>query len=203
MHIKLSAFVLLLGAFSFTQMAQAQTAPNPLSFSSRAVDLAVTYTPQYAKVTYGACDCFWFQGGAADASITLYRGFGLAADLTGQTASGLAGGGSISKIDYLVGPRYTFSPFRREKHNPQVFGEALFGGVHGFDGTFPATTGATATANSFAYQLGVGFDVPLARGFGLRALEIDYVHTGLPDGGSDTQNDLRLAFGVSYRMGKH
>ena len=201
MRKTISAFVLLLGAFGFTHAAQAQSAFNPAFASSRAVDLAITYTPQYAKVSYGSCDCFWFQGGAADASITLYHGLGLAANLTGQHASGLAGGGSIGKIDYLAGPRYTVSLLRRE-HSPRVFGEALFGGVHGFDSTFPATKGATATANSFAFQVGMGFDVPLARGFGVRALEIDYVHSGLPDGGSNTQNDLRLAFGVSYRIGK-
>jgi hypothetical protein len=33
----------------------------------------------------------------------------------------------------------------------------------------------------------------------VRLLEVDYVRTQLPNGYAGTQNDLRLAFGVSYR----
>jgi hypothetical protein len=76
-------------------------------------------------------------------------------------------------------------------------------GVHGFDGKFPAGSGTTATANSFAYQLGGGYDLALVRGFGLRVVEVDYFHSALPNNGSGTQNDIRLAFGVSYHIGRH
>lgn len=68
---------------------------------------------------------------------------------------------------------------------------------------FPTTSGTTATANSFAYQLGGGYDLALVRGFGLRVVEVDYFHSALPNNGSGTQNDIRLAFGVSYHIGRH
>ena len=124
---------------------------------------------------------------------------GVAANLIGWHASNLAGTGSVGKIAYFAGPRYTFSI----GHGSRLFGEALFGGVHGFDGSFPIATGTETTANSFAYQLGVGFDLALARGFGLRLIELDYFRGSLPDNGSGTQNDIRLAFGLSYHIGRH
>jgi len=51
-------------------------------------------------------------------------------------------------------------------------------------------------------QLGGGINVRVAHSLSIRALEIDYVHTNLPNNNADSQNDLRLAFGVSYRFGR-
>jgi hypothetical protein len=34
-------------------------------------------------------------------------------------------------------------------------------------------------------------------------LEADYVRTWLPNNGSNSQNDLRLSFGIAYHIGKH
>jgi hypothetical protein len=51
-------------------------------------------------------------------------------------------------------------------------------------------------------QLGGGVDVALSRGFGVRAIEVDYVRTSLPNNASNTQNDLKIAFGVTYHIGK-
>ena len=58
------------------------------------------------------------------------------------------------------------------------------------------------TANGFSMQLGGGLDVAIAKGFSVRALELDYVHTNLPNNASNSQNDFRIAFGVSYRFGR-
>lgn len=51
-------------------------------------------------------------------------------------------------------------------------------------------------------QLGGGVNVPVRKGFSIRALEIDYVHTSLPNNNVNSQNDLRFAFGVAYHFGK-
>ena len=193
------AIVLWIGAFNLNLMAQTQPSAPLGKGAVEGVVLAITYTPERAKIVDTSCACFWFQGGSADAAFTFYRGWGVAANLTGQHASDLAGSGSVGKIVYLVGPRYTFSV----RHGSRLFGEALLGGVHGFDGAFPSSSGTTPTANSFASQFGGGFDLSLARGFGLRVVEVEYFHSSLPNNGSGTQNDLRLAFGVSYHMGRH
>ena len=38
----------------------------------------------------------------------------------------------------------------------------------------------------------------LTRSFGVRLLQADYVRTTLPNAAANTQNDLRLAFGITY-----
>lgn len=52
-------------------------------------------------------------------------------------------------------------------------------------------------------QLGGGVNVALAKVYGLRVVELDYVHTNLPNNAANSQNDLRVAFGLSYRYGGH
>ena len=157
--------------------------------------VAVTYDLERAKTAAIGGSGFWLQGGGVDMAIPFYKGFGIAGSFSGAHASNIRPGFNLGKLTYLVGPRYTFGGSR-----VQVFGEGLFGGVHAFDSVFPATGGVTSSANSFAMQFGGGVDVPLRNGFGLRALELDYVRTGLANNGTNSQNDLRLGFGMSYRF---
>jgi peptidoglycan-associated lipoprotein len=105
---------------------------------------------------------------------------------------------NLGKISYLAGPRYTIARTSRVR----IFAEGLFGGAHGFDSFFPSSGGLVPTANSFAMQFGGGMDVALRDGFGIRAIELDYVRTGLPNNDANSQNDLRIAFGVSYQFNK-
>jgi hypothetical protein len=107
---------------------------------------------------------------------------------------------ALSQVAVMAGPRYTRS--LPVLHRTQLFAEGLFGGLHAFDSLFPGSTGTTSSAGGFSMQLGGGVNVPVAHGLSIRALEIDYVHTNLPNDNSDSQNDLRLAFGVSYRLGR-
>jgi hypothetical protein len=168
------------------------------------IDLAATYTLERAKTTPSSCDCFWLNGGSADAAVTIYHGLGVAANFTGEHASNITPGVSFSKVSYMAGPRYTYDTSRfTKKHGTQVFGEALFGGVHAFDSVFPGAASVASTANAFSTQLGGGIDVAIGKGFSVRLPELDYVHTNLPNNGSNSQNDFRLAFGLSYRIGKH
>jgi hypothetical protein len=84
-----------------------------------------------------------------------------------------------------------------------VFGEALAGGVRGFGSIFPLPTGTDSKASSFAFQAGGGLDIAISKHFALRAIEADYVRTYLPNNGTNTQDHLRLAFGVTYHTQKH
>lgn len=205
---KLSGTVLLLGALSLSLLAQAQQQPEH-KFRLQSVDLAVTYSPQVGKVAPSKSDRFWMQGGSADVAVTLYRGFGVAASLTGQHASNITPGIDVNKITFVTGPRYTYNTARwtdrllGPKHPSSVFGEALFGTVHGFNGLFPAGgTTVKSSANAFAMQVGGGIDIALAKGFGVRALQLDYFHSRLPNNGTDSQHELRMAFGVTYHIGR-
>jgi hypothetical protein len=198
------ACAFLVGAFAFTTRVQAQQEPQPLL-----VDLAVTYTAERAKIATTDCGCFWLQGGSVNAGARLFRGLGVAANLTGGHSSNIAPGVDLNKLGFMVGPRYTLGTSRwtnhllGPKHSTSVFGEALFGFAHGFDSIFPTSSGLTSTATAFSMQVGGGLNVALAHGFGVRALEIDYVRTSLANNAGNNQNDLRLSFGLSYRLHVH
>jgi hypothetical protein len=103
---------------------------------------------------------------------------------------------------FAMGPRYTYSPKLHigKKNRIAVFGEGLFGGIHGFNTTFPSSTGTTGAASSFAMQLGGGLDLRFAKHIGIRAVEADYVRSTLPNNAGNIQNDLRLAGGISFHF---
>jgi hypothetical protein len=53
-----------------------------------------------------------------------------------------------------------------------------------------------------ALDAGGGVNILFSERFGVRLLEADYVRTALPNNGSNVQNDLRVSFGVTYRLGR-
>lgn len=201
--------VLLVGACMLA--GAAAWAQQPYSGASPAIvstDLAVTYATERAELATGNCGCFWLRGGSADAAVTFRRGLGIAASLTGDHASNFAPGVDVNKIAFMAGPRYTYTAWAGQAattdvHRLQLYGQGLFGGVHAFNGVFPASSGTTSSAGSFAMQAGGGFNVFLSNRFGVRLLEVDYVKTTLPNSASNTQNDLRLAFGMTWHIGRH
>jgi outer membrane immunogenic protein len=199
----ISALMISLG-FTVAATAQAPSANRGNEFKVTSTDFAATFTIERAKIQSSPCSCFWLKGGSGDLAITFYRGLGVAGNVTTEHASNILPGVNLGKVSFMAGPRYTFVTRRMfQQRTTRIFGEALFGGAHGFDSTFPGPNGITSSAESFSMQLGVGTDINLHNGFGLRPLEVDFVRTSLPNGASDSQNDLRLAFGVAYRRARH
>jgi hypothetical protein len=194
-----SAF-LLAGTIVWGQQAQS-SAKQPTVFT----DVAVTYSMEHAELVPGQC-CFWLKGAGADAAVTFWKGFGIAAGMTGEHAANYVAGYDVNKIAYLAGPRYTYTVWTNNAGSAatprfQIFGEGLFGGVNAFNGVFPTSTGTTTSAGSYAIQAGGGVDVFFFKHYGVRLLEADYVRTALPNGVDNVQNDLRIAFGVTYHFG--
>lgn len=199
--------VLLCGVLMTAAMAHAQQAHPNLLPGIASADVAVTYNLERAKIASSNCGCFWMNGASAEVAVPFYPGFSAVGSFGGATASNITPGVDLSKFTYVFGPRYTYdisrySGIATHGHSTHLFGEALFGGTHAFGSSFPATGGAVPTANSFALQLGGGVDVALSRGFGVRALQVDYIRTNLPNNASNSQNVLHIAFGVTYHIGK-
>lgn len=89
---------------------------------------------------------------------------------------------------YLFGPRISFR--QNEKLTPFVhalFGAARFGSGPG--------TGETTTAYSF----GGGVDARVTDGIAIRAVQVDYLITRFA---ADTQHNLRLSVGVTFRFAR-
>lgn len=199
----INSSVLLVGACLFASTGiYAQVNSSPLKRSAVSIDMAVTYSPERARVVAGHC-CFWLQGGGADVAITFWKGIGVAANVTGEHASSVSTGVDVNKITALAGPRYTYNAWNvragtEGKRRFQYFGQALFGGVHGFNGVYPSPGTSTASAGSFAMEAGAGINMLFSRNIGLRLAEAEYVRTLLPNNGSNTQTDLRLSFGITF-----
>jgi len=206
MRISNRGRVLLVGAFMLAGAAGwAQQSQKPVQTDTGSIDLAITLAGERSQALPGQGN-FWFKGGGADAAITFWKGLGIAASLTGDHAKNVAPEVDVNKISFLLGPRYTWTAWKRNANaaDPlrlQVFAQALGGGAHGFRGLYPAPGGTETTkATSPALQAGGGLNLYLTRNFGLRLLEADYVRTTLPNGADNVQNDLRLSAGITWHI---
>jgi hypothetical protein len=182
-----------------------QQSARPAKQEPVSIDLGVTYSLERAQVT-PVQNRFWLQGAGADASMTFWKGLGFAASMSGHHASNVTSGVDVNKISYLAGPRYSYTVWAksaRVTNEPrlQIFGQGLFGGVHGFAGVYPTSTSTTSSANAFALEAGGGANYYLNSNWGLRLFEASYVRTALPNNSANVQNDLRLAFGLTYHVG--
>lgn len=175
------------------------SAPSRFQWSS--TDLAMTYTTERAKTAPGTGDYFWVQGGSVDAGVTFYHGFGWAGNLTVEHGSRIAPGFSLRETDIMTGPRYTFR--NGSKHQRRLFVETLAGVTHATDNVFPTSKGLTNKASAFEWQAGGGLDIDIGKHVAVRAFEVDYLRTYLPNNGANIQDHIRLAFGVTYHIPNH
>jgi len=178
--------------------AQKNAAASPL-------EIAVTYSAQRAVSTGN--NSFWLQGGAIELHQRFYRGLGVVASVTGGH---IAGDGittaPLNTVTTDFGPRYTIST---DKDRIAFFGEGLIGEVDGFRSSFPSgsglsaipTNGVISSANGFALQVGGGFDLRFGHHLALRPIQVGWLRTQLPNGGSNKQDTMQLGAGLVFRLG--
>ncbi len=162
------------------------------------IDAYATFSEMYANAPVGGCGCFWMNGGAGGFSIPVRRNFSAVVE---------AGGNHTDHIPrFNVGLRllYGMGGIRMRVPNHtrfQPFGQALFGGVHGFDGYFPAPVGKLPTSydTSYADTVGGGLDIAVSKHIWIRAVQADYFYSELRNLQGDRQNQVRLGAGVVFR----
>jgi opacity protein-like surface antigen len=151
------------------------------------IDLAVLYTgqrTQQANTTNG----IWLQGGSMQLAAELYRGFGMAADITGlHTGSIGASGVPFSEVTATFGPRYRWHPGRIS-----IYGQVLFGEGDAFYSVLPAKGAAQTSSNSLALKVGGGVDYDLTRHLAVRALDAAWMRTQYANSTNGLQNEVRL-----------
>lgn len=183
---------------SLAAQADSHARLKPIAF-----DLALSYNAEYARVAPDTCNCFWMQGGAAEFSATLWKGWGVSAQTGFNVLPGYAPGLDLKKFDFMAGPRYLHRVYALKGSKARtldLFGEGLFGGAHAYNGAFPSAAGLSQTATSFSLAAGGGADLNLGRSLAWRLFQADYVRTTMPNNYSNTQNDLRLGAGLVIRF---
>jgi outer membrane immunogenic protein len=180
----------------------AQPGQRPSQPEKVSTDVAIVFAGELSRPD-PSLGSFWFKGGGVDAAVTFWKGFGVAATLTGDHASNIFPGVDENKIAFMAGPRYTFTAWKGhggagDSRRLQLFGQGLVGVAHGFDTQF---SNGTTGANLLAIETGGGLNFYITRHFGIRPIEVEFVRTQIGATGFSTQNDMRVASGVTYHFG--
>jgi hypothetical protein len=174
----------------WTGLLRAQT-PQPTR-----LDLSVTYAGEHS-LKANTSQNFWLQGGSIELGANVWRGWGIAADVTGTHAGSIGTSGvPLSLVTVTFGPRYRWHADRRLS----LIGQGLIGEVNGFQSIFPGTTGSQSGANGLATQVGGGADYRLSNRFAIRMLDASWSRTQLPNSTDNVQNTLCLGAGLVLRF---
>jgi outer membrane immunogenic protein len=175
-------------------VASATMAQKP----SNTIDVSASFSEVRANAPVDGCGCFWMAGGTGELSFPLWRNFSAVIDAGGQHTDHIPGFNTgLSLVTAMGGLR-----MRVPNHTKfQPFGQAVLGGVHGFDGYFPAPVGKLPTSydTSFAMAVGGGLDVAISRHIWIRVLQADYYYSELRNVQGDRQNQFRLGAGIVFR----
>jgi hypothetical protein len=159
-------------------------------------DVAITYDASRANVIAG--NSFWMQGGSVQIHWQFWRGLGVVADVGGLHTGDVHGTGVGLDLETATfGPRYTRS---WAHHRCALFGQALAGEAHGFDSVFPAATGLASSADSLALQVGGGMNLQFSRHLAMRAFEVAWLRTQLPNATTGVENNLRAGTGLVFKF---
>jgi outer membrane immunogenic protein len=162
------------------------------------IDAYATFSEMYANAPVGGCGCFWMAGGVGGLSAPVWRNFSAVVEAGGHTTDHIPGFNTGLSLFYGMGG----IRMRVPNHTRfQPFGQALFGGVHGFDGYFPAPVGKLPTSydTSYAATVGGGLDIAVSKHIWIRAVQADYFYSELRNIQGDRQNQLRIGAGIVFR----
>ncbi len=170
-------------------------AQSAASRSAGTVPVGVRFVATEAHDTSGK-NSFLLTGGAADAAAPISPHLSAVVEVAGTTTSRVPGTSrGLSTITLLAGPRFT-QPTRHVSLSAQ----AIVGAARGFDADFTSGTNRADTSTAYAFAVGGFVDVPLTRTVDLRAVQVDYLQTRLPNGADNRQGDIRLGAGLVFRI---
>lgn len=141
---------------------------------------------------------FWMEGGSFEMGARLYKGLGIAMNLTGAHGNSIGTSGiPISMITTTFGPRYRFTT--KSRWSP--YGEVLVGESNVFHSLVPTPFGAQPEGNSLALHIGGGLDYNFRRRYAVRVLDASWIYTQIPNSTNNIQNSLRIGAGFVVRFG--
>ena len=164
------------------------------------IDASAIFSELRTNAPVGGGNIFWMAGGTGEFSYPVWRNFSAVIEAGGQHTGNIPGFNvGLSLVTGMGGVRMRFPT--RTKFQP--FGQALFGGVHGFDSYFPAPVGKLPTSydTSFAMAIGGGVDIAVSKHVWIRALQADYHYSQLRNLQGNQQNQFRIGAGIVLRAG--
>lgn len=194
--MRLDSFILLAGLAATAATLSAQQAPADHQALPKknipAVELTLGYTYLHANAPPGSCACFSLNGGYGAVAFNLPRGFSLVGDISGAHSGSVAATNqSISVVNYLFGPRYSW----RSGGRFTPYGQFLLGGS-----TELSSLAAVQHVSAFAFSPGGGVNAQISNHLGWNIGELDWLHSQLPNAVNNRQNDLRVNTGLILRF---
>jgi hypothetical protein len=185
--------LVVLGLVCAAMPASAQVTPK--------LEIAGAYSYVRSNLVSADGCCFSMQGGTGSVAYNVSRSIGLVGEVGGYRSSNAKDTGlNLRVYSYVFGPRYSFR--KHERVTPFV--HLLLGGGHAggslYNGT--SSTPGLGSHNAFTMVTGGGIDVNLNRHVALRVLQADYFFSKFRNNTNDHQNNLRLSFGVVFRLGE-
>ena len=172
---------------------------SPLS-----IDLAVTYTPERAELAPGNCGCFGCKGPAWTRRYFLER-LGHRRQLQQRPRFEHCPQRESEETSIHSRPALQLYRLDRPRRSGQSQSATLRPGSvrrrSCLRWHLPCSERMANSAGSFALEAGGGLNLLLSKSFGVRLLEANYVRTSLPNNFSNSQNDMRLAFGMTWHIG--
>jgi outer membrane protein OmpA-like peptidoglycan-associated protein len=193
-------FILALGLGTVSlSAAYGQSKPQFKLLDATQYDLTIGYNNVRANAPPAGCHCFNMNGGFVFGSVHLTEWLGIVGEFTGGHSSNISIlGQGLTLTTFTAGPRVSHR-FRR--FTP--YGEVLVGGAHGSGSYFPTRTSSSSSASSFAVSTGGGLDFRITPRFSLRALDMQYLRTSLPNGVNSEQNQLMIGAGLMIKFLGH
>jgi len=157
------------------------------------IEVGANYNFFHANAPPGQCGCFNMNGGSATFQYNITPKWSGIADFSIAQAGQVNGTAQdVMIINYFFGGRYSY----RNNTRWTYFGEALVGGAKE-DVNFRFDI----NRQSLGFLGGGGVSTRIKRKWGINAVEFDYVHTRIPNGSNNSQNNFRIVTGVTYHFG--
>jgi hypothetical protein len=189
----------LLAVLSLAFFAAPAQAQKPL-------DLGFTYTQERTKfVGSSPDDYFRLRGASINVGYSIWNGLGIFADATGMAATNQRNVIDIHQATFIVGPRYTYNVGHITPtawgRKSGIFFEGGVGYTIATSGYYPVGGALSDHSSALSYLAGGGINLHLYHRLDLRLIEADVVQTKLPNGGNNTQNNIRYGTGISFHLG--
>jgi peptidoglycan-associated lipoprotein len=193
MHLRRTLLLILLLACPWALHGQAVPMGGGEGSNISRLEVGANYNFVHANAPPGQCGCFNLNGGSATFLVNITPRWSALGDIAVAHASQVNGTAQeIMIINYFFGPRYTY-----RNHSRWVpYGEILLGGAKE-DVNFQFTI----NRQSLGFLGGGGVSTRIKRKWGLNAVEVDYVHTRIPNAKNNSQNNFRIVTGVTYHFG--